>query len=111
MLSISLTLPTAGQVDQAPNEPSIDTSGLDFSLAGSSLLIVPSSTLTSSTTLPLAASLPGPCSGAPMLTTLPPEQLCQIAGAVANILRHPLATTPPSSISVPVTESSEGTGV
>ena len=47
----------------------------------------------------------------PMAATLSPEQLRQIAGAIADILRHPPSENPlvTSALSATVTDGSEGT--
>ena len=81
-----------------------------------------------SSTISPATTLLGPSASMPMATTVSPEQLCQIAGAVANILAPPsenslvtsalqeLLLAPPSENSLvtsallaTTTEGSEGT--
>ena len=90
------------------SEESVNMSGLNPTFVGGPLLLASSSASTSSTTVPPATTLPGPSSRESMTTTLPPEQLRQIAGAVADILRYPSMENPLVStvpLSVSVTES------
>ena len=89
------------------SEESVDMLGLNPTFVSGPLLSASSSASTSSTTytVPPATTLPGPSSREPATMTIPPEQLLQIAGAVADILRHPstenpLVSTVPSSVSV-----------
>ena len=93
------------------SEPSIDISGLNPTASDGTLPPTASSTSTSSATLPPATTLPGPSGGMPMAAMLSPEQLRQIAGAVADILRHPPSENPlvTSALSATVTDGSEGT--
>ena len=68
------------------SEESIDMSGPNPTFVGGPLPSSSSSASTSSTTVPPATTLPGPSSRESVMMMLPPKQLRQIAGAVADIL-------------------------